>query len=742
MALALVLPSNLHETQSRERPTRRIAELVYEESNFEALPESWELYSYCDKNNNTVSFADGDMVIEHNQNSGNAAPATYYGSMYLIDKDRTYTDFEFEMTFKVTSYLSDSRWLGVLYHLQNTDARASGYMMNYRVNGQSASSAVVGSTSTTKFNDSAVINKGIKLSDGEYHTIKITMQGKNASHYIDNTLIKQYDVTSTAGAQDAGNYLDYQDSGCFALIINKQTISIKSVRISNKLPDITNNGFTLVSPTTLDNMVDNDLSTYTWFDWHYSSANNVVRDLGEVTDISNLYLLSGSYDHASDYFHENVKFEYSLDGTIYNEVASQSGSNIFVDLSSSPIQARYIRITPTNDAQSPYGVAIREFGVNLTTKFTPTITFSGDTTYTYDGNGHTPSYTIGNEFFGVESVYHYSSEGLGISDQKEAPTQIAYWSLVVETVETDIYAASRKWQVFQITAPSEKLTPEITFSIESGAVFAYDGTQAAPDISVQVSEGATYTTYFELDGVNIGTDIPTTPGTYSFICEVSENDIYLAKRDYRWFKITSPSKTDAIITFGETTEFEYDGQAHSPTFEVSEGANYTYQYEQNEQFYSSEAPAEPGTYALVITVSESDSFNAGSKWVIFTISYTPNSFVYEWHNLRKDDGSICSYVDANHIVYDNLIAKLDKFTEEEKTWIKNQIDVDDVTIGETMAYIESARIHQASANSNAKTNLLLDDLSMVKLIPLAVTFLAGVAIIAIYYLSKKRTSLD
>lgn len=735
LALTFAIPSDLSIPKHGVPEVKRIAQVGYEQSNFESLPSSWELYAKCDKGNNTLSFADGEMIIEHNQNSGNAGPATYYGSMYLIDKDHVYTDFEFEMTFKLTSYLSDSRWLGVMYHVQNADTRASGYMMNYRVSGSSANSAVVGSDTTTTFNDGAATNKGIKLSDGAYHTLKITMSGNIASHYMDSTLIEQYDVTTKNDKM--GSVLE---SGGFALIVNKETLAIKSVKISHKLPDIINQGFTLVAPTTLDNMIDSDLSTYTFFDWHYTSENHFIRDFGETTEISNIYLLSGSYDHASDYFHENVVFEYSLDGEIYQTIDNpQTGANIFVDCSSSPIQARYLRVTPLYDSPSPYGVVIREFGVNLTTKFTPTITFAGDTAYTYDGESHTPTFEIGKEFFGVEANYHYSSESLGITNQLEAPTEIAWWSLVVETVATDIYASSRSWKTFHIDAPSEKLTPEITFSIENGATFVYDGTQDAPDISVQVSSNATYTTYFELDGVNIGQSIPTTPGTYSFICEVSENDIYLAKRDYRWFKITSPAKTDATITFSSDTYFEYNGETHSPTFEVSPDATYTYQYEKNEQFYSDNAPTEAGTYALVVTVQESDQYNKTTKYVVFTIAYTPNSFLYEWHQLRTAEDGICSYIHTNHLVYDALIEKLSNFSQEEQEWIKNQIDVDDVTIGQTMEYIDSMRALN-SGNTTANTNLIFHDDAMEKFLPAILIFVAGIGILAIYSLYMKKKS--
>ena len=76
-----------------------------------------------------------------------------------------------------------------------------------------------------------------------------------------------------------------------------------------------------------------------------------------------------------------------------------------------------------------------------------------------------------------------------------------------------------------------KETPTIEFTFESGAEFVYDGTGEAPNIGATVlEEGVEFNTYFEKDEVNIGTSIPTEPGTYSFIVETVENDQYVSPK--------------------------------------------------------------------------------------------------------------------------------------------------------------------------------------------------------------------
>lgn len=203
-------------------------EKEYSVSDFTQLPDDWLLNDQCDVENTSVTFENGDMVIK---SDGNTSPQKYYGAMYFIDKDTVYEDFTFEITVKMTNPLNTTRWFGVMYHTQTTDSNTVGYLMNYRYNGNSASSAV---DAGRNFYDDAVSTGNPALSDGEYHTLKITLSGTTARHYMDGNIIKEWDVT-TKNDKVGGSPLT---SGGFALILNCATLNIKSCTISSSVePD-------------------------------------------------------------------------------------------------------------------------------------------------------------------------------------------------------------------------------------------------------------------------------------------------------------------------------------------------------------------------------------------------------------------------------------------------------------------------------------------------------------------------
>ena len=111
---------------------------------------------------------------------------------------------------------------------QTTDTNTIGYLMNYRYNGNSASSAV---DAGRNFYDDAVSTGNPALSDGEYHTLKITLRGTTARHYMDGRIIKEWDVASK-NDKVGGAPLT---SGGFALLLNRATLNIKSCSISRSV---------------------------------------------------------------------------------------------------------------------------------------------------------------------------------------------------------------------------------------------------------------------------------------------------------------------------------------------------------------------------------------------------------------------------------------------------------------------------------------------------------------------------
>lgn len=79
--------------------------------------------------------------------------------------------------------------------------------------------------------------------------------------------------------------------------------------------------------------------------------------------------------------------------------------------------------------------------------------------------------------------------------------------------------------------------------------------------------------------------------------------------------------------------------------------------------------------------------NVTSKSFVFNATYSTDSFVNEWHNLRTD-GSICDMLsDSKIATLEDMFVKFDAFDETEKATIRATIDVEDITIGETMDYL-------------------------------------------------------
>lgn len=194
----------------------------YSVSNFSELPEDWELSPLCDTQNVTATFDGGDVAIKSTSTQNQSK---YYGAMYRLATGETYGDFTFEIRFKMEDPANNDRWLGVMYHTnQAFNGNLVGYLVNFRYSGASAASAV---TPSLEFKDEPQISSGVPLSDGEFHTLKIAMKGSIARHYIDGVLITSWD-TSVKNSVLGGSPLS---SGGFALIVNRSTVTVRSVDI-------------------------------------------------------------------------------------------------------------------------------------------------------------------------------------------------------------------------------------------------------------------------------------------------------------------------------------------------------------------------------------------------------------------------------------------------------------------------------------------------------------------------------
>lgn len=116
--------------------------------------EEWQISESSNIYNSERSVnEDGELVIS----AVNAPKWLYYGALIPINGEAAYQNFTFELTFKVNKSFGDSaRGLGIIYRTKYASdaAPVTGYVMNYRLNGKNAYTAV---NAQKSFNDLDVI---------------------------------------------------------------------------------------------------------------------------------------------------------------------------------------------------------------------------------------------------------------------------------------------------------------------------------------------------------------------------------------------------------------------------------------------------------------------------------------------------------------------------------------------------------------------------------------------------------
>ena len=181
------------------------------------------------------------------------------------------------------------------------------------------------------------------------------------------------EVGSLNGIENVIDLRDTPINARFLLLRNTNTgtwVSIKEVSINTidpNAPVVSYQGLDYVSSYAangLNNMLDKDMNTYTWFDWRAEPGSFVQIDYRNVIEINNVVFYQNHSEHAGDYFRD-CSFYYSLDGVSWKLIGNDNYlgvTDIVIDLSSNPIKARYIKVQ--TNIRTDYGVTIKEFGVN------------------------------------------------------------------------------------------------------------------------------------------------------------------------------------------------------------------------------------------------------------------------------------------------------------------------------------------------------------------------------------------
>lgn len=208
----------------------------------------------------------------------------------------------------------------------------------------------------------------------EIHDIKIIYGNANgATDYMVGKVYVSRDAKNYnyVGLSDSASVLlDLRDNPVnarYIMIKNTSTetwVSIKEVSYNTLSLDqvtVTANGFVMADAAHADFnlMLDNDLSTYVWFDWHCTVGAYVCLDLRQVKEIKKISFYQNTTEHPGDLF-ENCTFYISEDGVNYTKVGDDnylSQEEIIINLDN--VRARYVKVE--SNVVNNSGVTIREF---------------------------------------------------------------------------------------------------------------------------------------------------------------------------------------------------------------------------------------------------------------------------------------------------------------------------------------------------------------------------------------------
>ena len=194
----------------------------------------------------------------------------------------------------------------------------------------------------------------------------------------------------------------------------------------------------------------------------------------------------------------------------------------------------------------------------------------------------------------------------------------------------------------------DQKVPEITFTgdyAESGFTLKLEDTW---NITFTVTEGVEYDWYYTAnDGeVNLGKTQPTEAGTYAINVVTVENEDYVSKSAFRWFKAISGVKQNPVISFAEeyetsgfTVKLEDDWGNFGLT--VTEGVEYDWYFTANDGAVNlgKTQPTEAGTYAINVVTVETDTYNRVStfRW-FYAVSGAKQDAEITWNGDCAESG--------------------------------------------------------------------------------------------------------
>lgn len=189
-------------------------------------------------------------------------------------------------------------------------------------------------------------------------------------------------------------------------------------------------------------------------------------------------------------------------------------------------------------------------------KITPTITMIVNGERREADNGETKPYTTVPTFdyeisdgataitYFVDNATEQVIDGI--------PSEPGVYAYHVKVEASERFNAVDKWFYFYLEA-GNKIIPTITIKVngvefttdENGTTFYVDD---LPSFSYETPNDAQVTIFFTMnDGaIDLGSEMPTTPGTYAYNVKVNADDKYSETSTFRWFRIAERDSGNAL----------------------------------------------------------------------------------------------------------------------------------------------------------------------------------------------------
>ena len=380
-----------------------------------------------------------------------------------------------------------------------------------------------------------------------------------------------------------------------------------------------------------------------------------------------------------------------------------------------------ITVTTTETAEYNAGSLSKSFLL----RHIPTLTFYyGDDVPLADGH----QFRVGEELniYAKSSVetavitYTYSDAAGTTLDA--APVEEGVYFLNASVARTDTIGSATASISFELLPAVVKENPTITFYWDGTEINTKEshwltGSYATSSFYVdefdlskltyEVTDGVEYSTQYEINEAPVTLTDPLTPATYAFKITTVENDNYLSAIDWVLFEVKArPVKEVPTITFYwdgvavNTKESHWLAGSYAAscfyvdefdlsklTYEVTDGVEYTSQYEVNEAPVTLTDPITPATYAFKITTTESDTHISVVDWVLFEVKERPQkvapTITFFWKgeavNTKETHWLAGSYA-ASSFYVDEF--DLDSLTYEVTTGVTytTQYEIDEVPV--------------------------------------------------------------